>query len=87
MNKHILFAITLVAASTNSFAVDAEQASVMTLALYDGSEAKLLQPVALDEQTANAAAQRVDIAVDALNKKLSQQLETKFAADLRVTSR
>ncbi len=87
MNKHILFALTLIAASANCFAADAEQAAVMTLALYDGSQAQLLQPVALDKHTEAAAEQRVDMLVDALNEKLSKQLEAKFAQNLRVTSR
>ena len=87
MNKHALFALTLIAASANSFAADSEQAPVMTLALYDGSQAQLLQPVTLDKHTEQAAEQRVDMLVDALNEKLSKQLEAQFAQDLRVTSR
>lgn len=87
MNRHILFALTLVAASANSFAADSEKAPVMTLALYNGGQAQLLQPVALEKRTEKAAEQRVDMLVDALNEKLSKQLEAKFAEDLRVTSR
>ena len=87
MNKHILFAATLIVASANSFAAETEKALMITLALYDGSEAPLLQPVELDKQTAKVAEQRVDSVVEALNDKLSKQMEAKFAEDLRVTSR
>lgn len=87
MNKHILFALTLIAASANSFAADPEQGPVVTLALYNGNEAQLLQPVALEKHTEEAAEQRVDMLVEALNEKLSKQLEAKFVEDFRVTSR
>ncbi len=87
MNKHILFGMALTAASVNSFAADAAPTAVTTLALYNGSEARLLQPATLNKQTAKAVAQRVDIAVDALNKKLSTQLEAKFAEELQATVR
>lgn len=87
MNKYVFFALALIGASANGIAAESKEAPKMTLALYDGSQAQLLQPVALDKQTEEAAEKRVNIAVDALNEKLSKQLEAKFAADLRVTSR
>ncbi|MGI9294907.1 MAG: hypothetical protein ACR2PS_13055 [Pseudomonadales bacterium] len=87
MNKHVFFALLLIGASGNSIAADSKDSSKMTLALYDGSQAQLLQPVALDKQTAKVAKKRVNIAADALNEKLSKQLDAKFAEDLRVTLR
>lgn len=87
MNKHVFFALALIAASANSIAADSSEAPKMTLALYDGSQAQILQPLALDKQTVKIAEKRVNIAADALNEKLSNQLEAKFAEDLRLTSR
>lgn len=82
MNKHVFFALLLIGASAQSVAADPNKAPKLTLAMYDGGQAELLQPVALDTQTAKAAEKRVNIAADALNKKLSKQLEAKFAKDL-----
>lgn len=87
MIKHVVFALTLTAASTSSLAAESEKAPIMTLALYDGSQAQLLQPVALEEHTEKTAEKRVHMAVDALNEKLSKQLDAKFAQQLRATSR
>ena len=87
MNKHIVFAIALTAASATSSAHEPMEAPALTRALTDGSHAQLLQPVALDKHTAKVAELRVDVAVEALNEKLSKQLDEKFAEDLRITSR
>lgn len=85
MNKHVLFALLLIGASAHSVAADSKETPKLTLAMYDGGQAELLQPVALDRLTAKVAEKRVNISADALNKKLSKQLEAKFTTDLSVT--